>query len=36
MQPRRRSRGRRLGIGRGRGGHESFSQALCGMGWKGY
>ena len=30
MQPRRRGRGC------GRGGHGSFSQAMCGMGWEGY
>ena len=36
MQPRRRDRGRRLGRGCGRGRHGSSSQAMCGMGWKGY
>ena len=36
MQPRRRGCGRRLGRGRGRGGHGSISQAMCGMGWEGY
>ena len=29
-------RGRRLGRGCGIGGHGTFSQAMCGMGWEGY
>ena len=35
MQPRRRDHGRRPGRGRGRGGHGSFSQAMCGRGMGG-
>ena len=30
-----RGRGCRLGRGRGRSGHGSFSQVMCGMGWEG-
>ena len=36
MQPRRRDCGCRLGIGCGRGGRGTFSQAMCGMGWERY
>ena len=35
MQPRRKDHGRRLGRGCGGGGHGTFSQAMCGMGWEG-
>ena len=36
MQPRRKDHERRLGIGCGRGGCGTFSQAMCGLGWEGY